>query len=207
MVTEAQALGIDVDALRRRRPDAVSAWFDAYADPLYAFVLYRVGRNVDLAAEITQETFTSALVRIQDFDPDRGEMLPWLTYMARNAIRKALRQQSRTRTGLEPWRQLDRRTAAALGDLEAAPLPDEIVEREETAEMVRSALSTLSARYQRALRQRYFSQLSVREMAEHEKLSEGAVRVLLHRARRAFQEAFEGLAAEVANPESRREHR
>jgi RNA polymerase sigma-70 factor (ECF subfamily) len=198
---------LDVERLRRGRPDAVSAWFDAYADPLYTFVLSRVGRNADLAAEITQETFVTALARIRDFDPERGEMLPWLTYMARNAIRKALRHQSRNRPLLEPWRQLDRPTAAALADLEAAPLPDEIVEREETAEMVRSALSTLSARHQRALRQRYFLQLSVREMAEHEGVSEGAVRVLLHRARRAFQGAFEDLALEIAKPESGREHR
>jgi len=46
-------------------------------------------RLPELAEDVTQETFLTALNRIEDFDPDRGAMLPWLPYMARNCARKA----------------------------------------------------------------------------------------------------------------------
>jgi RNA polymerase sigma-70 factor (ECF subfamily) len=196
---------LDLDRLRGRHPEAVAAWFDTYADPVYGFILYRVGRDQELAAEIAQETFTTALDRVESFDPDRGEMLPWLTYIARNVIRKAQRHNARHCQGLDQWQRLDSRLAAALANLETAPLADEILERKETADMVRAALSELPLRYQRALRQRYFMQLSVREIAALEEATEGAIKVLLHRARRVFQTAFERLAEDLAEVPDRRE--
>jgi RNA polymerase sigma-70 factor (ECF subfamily) len=196
---------LDLDRLQARDPAAVTAWFDAFADAVYGFVFHRVGRDPDLAADITQETFTDALGRIGDFDPDRGRMFPWLTYTARNAIRKANRHRLRHLHDLDHGLRVEPRIAAALADLEDAPLAESIVERAETAEMVRVALSELPVRHQRVLRSRYFEQLSIREIADAEAISQGAAKVLLHRARRAFQTAFEGIVARLAGVPERRE--
>jgi RNA polymerase sigma factor (sigma-70 family) len=83
---------IDFRRLRRRDKEEVDCWFDIFSDPVYGFIFYRVGRDVDLAGDIAQETFVTALEMIDRFDPDRGEMFPWLTHIARNCIRKALRR-------------------------------------------------------------------------------------------------------------------
>ena len=82
----------DLDGLRRREPAAVERWFLEYADALHSFVYYRVDRDQALAEDVVQETFLTALGKIESFDPRRGEMLPWLTYTARNCIRAALRR-------------------------------------------------------------------------------------------------------------------
>ena len=125
------------------------------------------------------------------------EMLPWLTYIARNCIRKALRQRQRHEQGADLWERVDRRLVAAMRDLGEERLPDHHLEQQETVELVRAALSNLSMRYQRLLRGRYFLQRTVREMAAEEGSSEGAVKVALHRARLAFQAAVEAICASL----------
>ena len=47
----------DVGRLLARDAEAVEKWFLTYSDTLYTFVYYRVGKDVDIAAEIVQETF------------------------------------------------------------------------------------------------------------------------------------------------------
>lgn len=186
---------LDLEALRRRRPDAVGTWFNTYADAVYAFVFYRVGKDPDLAADVAQDTFVTALGKIRDFDPERGEMFPWLTYIARNRIRKTVRRRLRHRTVSDFWDVVDRRLTRALSELGESPLPDELLERKETEDLVQIALSNLPFRYQRALRGHYFEDRPVRELAALEGMTEGAVKVLLHRARLAFRAAFETIAA------------
>lgn len=195
---------IDVDRLRQREGADVDRWFDTFADPVYAFIYYRVGRDADLAGDVAQETFVAALERIERFDPDRGEMFPWLTHIARNCIRKALRRRGRDGTPADFWDTLDRRLLRAATDLGGTSLPGELLEREETAGLVRLALSNLPLRYQLALRRRYFEELSLHEMAGLEGASEGAMKVLLHRARTAFRTAFETITASLLERGGRR---
>ncbi len=188
----------DLDGVVRRRADAVETWFTTYANPVYTFIYYRVGKNPELAADITQDTFVTALGKITEYQPERGEMLPWLTYIARNSIRKALRQQARYTTADDLWERIDQRLITAFSALDSEPLPDEILERKETAELVRMALSNLPSRYQQALQQRYYQQRTLKEIAATESVTEGAVKSLLHRARAAFQTAFTTIAETIS---------
>ena len=56
------------------------------------------------------------------------------------------------------------------------------------------ALSNLPGSYRSALRQHYFEQRSLREMAATSGSTESAVKSLLHRARLAFKAAFQTIA-------------
>lgn len=193
---------INFRRLRRREKEEVVRWFNSFADPVYGFIFYRVGRDADLAGDVAQETFVTALETIDRFDPARGDMFPWLTYIARNCIRKALRQ-SRDSALSDFWENVDRRLPRALTDLGMSVLPGELLERKETAELVRMALTNLPLRYQVALRRRYFEELSLHEMAALEGSSEGAMKVLLHRARQAFRTAFETISASLLTEEGK----
>ena len=178
-------------------------WFDRFADPVYGFILYRVGRDAKLAEEVAQETFVTALETIDRYDPDRGEMFPWLTYIARNCIRKALRRRSRNSALTDLWETVDHKLTRAITDLDSNILPEELLERKETADLVRMALTNLPLRYQMALQRRYFEDLSLHEMAALEKSSEGAMKVLLHRARQAFLTSFETISASFLEGEGK----
>jgi RNA polymerase sigma-70 factor (ECF subfamily) len=181
--------------LRDRDPDAVERWFLEYADALYTFVFYRVGRNEELATEVVQDTFLTALRKIEYYEPGRGAMLPWLTYTARNRIRKVLRRRGRLRQVGDRWDEIDRKLLAAYRELNTSPLPDEVLERKETAELVQMALSNLPDNYRRALKEHYCEQRSLDEIAGGSGISESAVKSLLHRARLAFRTAFQTIAA------------
>jgi RNA polymerase sigma-70 factor (ECF subfamily) len=185
---------IEHQKLRDRDPDAVERWFLEYADPLYTFVFYRVGRDQELATEVVQETFLTALRNISNYEPGRGAMLPWLTYTARNRIRKVLRRRGRFREVGDRWEEIDRKLLEAYGELERAPLPDEVLERKETSELVQMALSNLPDNYRRALKQHYCEQRPLDEIASGSGMSESAVKSLLHRARLAFRTAFQTIA-------------
>jgi RNA polymerase sigma-70 factor, ECF subfamily len=185
---------IDYRRLRLRDNEEVVRWFDNYSDPIYSFIFYRVGRDADLAGDVAQETFVTALETIDRFDPRRGEMFSWLTYIARNCIRKYLRRKSRDSVLPDFWKTVDHQLTKALIDLNSNILPEQLLEKKETAELVRMTLTNLPLRYQVTLRRRYFEEKSLQEMAAFEGSSEGAMKVLLHRARQAFRTTFETIS-------------
>lgn len=185
---------INFKRLRKRDKKEITHWFNSYADPVYGFIYYRVGKDADLAGEAAQETFTTALETIDKYDPKRGEMFPWLTYIARNCIRKVLRRHGKASELADFWENVDNRLIRAVTDLDSNIIPDELLQQKQTAELVRIAITNLPVRYQMALQRRYVEDLSLHEMAVLEKSSEGAIKTLLHRARQAFRDAFETIS-------------
>ena len=194
---------IDFNRLRSREQAEVVRWFDLFADPVYGFIFYRVGKDTDLAGDVAQETFATALETIDRFNPDRGEMFPWLTHIARNCIRKTLRKQGKENVLPDFWEAIDRLLTKSITD-EGSILPEEQLEKKETAELVRIAMTNLPLRYQSALRRHYFEELSLHEIANLEGSSEDAIKVLLHRARHAFRTAFETISASLLEVENKK---
>jgi RNA polymerase sigma factor (sigma-70 family) len=121
-------------------------------------------------------------------------MLAWLTYIARNCIRRALERRGQYAGHATDWEEIDRKLLLACKELSAAPLPEEVLVRQETTELVHMALSNLPDNYQRALRRHYCDQWPLQEIARSEGVTEGAVKSLLHRARQAFKTAFQMFA-------------
>ena len=103
----------DLDALRKRDPGAVERWFLEHADVVYTFAFYRVGKDEELATDVVQDVFVTALDKIGTYDPSRGAMLAWLTYTARNCIRTALRKRGQYGSYAAYWEQIDQRLVAA----------------------------------------------------------------------------------------------
>ena len=186
--------------LRARRPEAVQSWFLRYADPLYTFVFYRVARERDIAADVVHETFLKALEKIDQFDAERGTMLSWLKYTARNCIRTALRQRARYRAHLALWDAVDRRLADAYRRLADAPLPEEILQQKETAELVHMTMAQLPENYRLVLKEHYWSDRSVKDIASAHGMTPSGVKSLLHRARLAFKNTLLTLTESFSGP-------
>jgi RNA polymerase sigma-70 factor (ECF subfamily) len=195
----------DLERLRRRSPAAVERWFLNHADGVYTFVFYRVGGDDELAAEVVQDTFVTALDRIDDYDPERGGMSTWLALTARNCIRAALTRSKRHRAEAARWQAIDESLLAAYREMERSPLPDEIIEKQETADLVRMTLAHLPEDYREALTRRYCRQESLRQIAASRGVTDGAAKSLLHRARSAFRAAFLTLASSLDDRPTSRE--
>ena len=81
----------------------------------------------------------------------------------------------------------DRYRLLKVDDINAVPLPEDIVGRFETAELVRTTLTKIPDRYRQVLRQYYYQQKSIREISNVAGKSAAALRILLFRARKAFK--------------------
>jgi RNA polymerase sigma factor (sigma-70 family) len=83
---------------------------------------------------------------------------------------------------------------ATCRTIAAAPLPEEIVVRQETKELVGLALANMPDNYRQVLREHYFERRSLRDLANTHQTTEGAIKSLLHRARLAFKTGFLAIA-------------
>jgi len=180
--------------LRGGDKQAIRQWFERYADPRYTLVYYRLGGDAGMAEDVVQETFLRALVKIEDYEPTRGPMFAWLSCLSKNCTKKALREKSRSIPYQLDNAELDARLADAYLQIDKQLLPQDILERAETADLVRIALGSIGQRYASVLRQRYYEKTTVEQISQSLGSSAGAVRTSLYRARVAFKEAFLQLA-------------
>ena len=150
---------------------AFGALYRRYVAQVYSYAFYQVGDHLD-AEDVTERTFVAALHALPLFE-DRGSTFrSWLFRIAHNALANHLRSRSRRRT-----EQLDR----ALEQ----PAPDDVhgtVAQRDEARRVWHAVAALPPERRRVVLLRFVDELSSREIGEVLDRSEGAVRVLLHRA-------------------------
>ncbi|MBA3462721.1 MAG: sigma-70 family RNA polymerase sigma factor [Deltaproteobacteria bacterium] len=193
--------------LFRRRPDAALAdaqagdrdaigrFYDAHVDGLYAFVFYRVGRDGSLAEDVVQETFTIALSRKAEYDPERGSVGSWLTVLSRNVIRDHMREHKRSDELQTAWERIDATLAQTFAAMAERPLPGEVLERAETRDLVHMAVANLPEQYRTVLTRKYVDGESLETLSSELGISVDATKSLLARARRAFRDTFAALSA------------
>ena len=177
---------------------ALEQLYDSHVDGLYAFVFYRVGRDAELAEDVVQETFATALDRIEQFDPARGSLKSWLFSLSRNAARDQLRSHRRSTELAAMWERIDRSLAQIFESLDQTPLTDEILARAETRDMVNMTIAHLPDNYRQVLERKYVAGESLAALAGELGMSADAVKSLLARARRAFRDTFATLSKEMA---------
>jgi RNA polymerase sigma-70 factor, ECF subfamily len=165
------------DAVVRGDDRAWRAWYDAEYPGLEAYVLWRCGGSRDVADDVIQETWLTAVRKVLAFDPDAGGFHQWLCGIAANVLRNHLRSRRRRSGRQEPLSGDEGRTDAGVAD-------------RERAERVTAALAALPDRYEAVLRMKYLDRMSVADMAAANGETEKAVESLLSRARAAFREAY-----------------
>lgn len=164
----------------------------AHLDALFEFIYWRVGRNRSLAEDLVQDTLLVAVDRLASFDA-RSSFHTWLCGIAKNKIR-ATRRKRRPLLVEDLLEDADEEIDAILARIDSEPLPDEVLEREETRELVSATLSSLPPDYRDALVGKYVEGRTVRELARRRGGSEKAAESVLGRARLAFGEVFQLLA-------------
>ena len=179
----------DLEALQRGESQAIQDWFERYADELYAFVFYRVGKDESRARDVVQETFLEAMKRIPAFDPERGSMMAWLTTLSRNHITRAMRDAGLLAAD-EQKQRINHDLRRAYEQIAQIPLPPELLSQQETRDLVNETLGSMPGNYRKVLTLHYHRGFSLAEIAQRANKSQGAIKVLLHRARLAFKEAF-----------------
>jgi RNA polymerase sigma-70 factor (ECF subfamily) len=166
----------------QRDPAQFDALYRRYLAQVYSYAYYELGDHHD-AEDATERTFLAALTGLPRFEerarPDDGEgastFRVWLFRIARNAVANQRRHRRR-----HPTAPLD--AAGSVAD----PLD---VERHaalrDDASAAWQAMERLPGDRRRALVLRFVDEMSTAEIAGVLGRSEGAVRVLIHRALRS----------------------
>jgi RNA polymerase sigma-70 factor (ECF subfamily) len=156
--------------------------------PLLYGMFMRRWPNPSLAEELVQRTVFDAVRGFGSYDPSRGSPEEWILGIARNNIRLEARKRAS-----RPSSNGD--ISSYLEAIDTKPLPDEVLEREETAAFVRSALSKLESKEQTVLRARYIEGLLIQDIAEKMGITEKAVHSLLYRARISLRQELKRTAS------------
>lgn len=162
----------------RRDPLQFESLYRKYVAQIYSFALYET-RDHHAAEDLTELVFLRAMQALPRFD-DRGEdgastFRTWLFRIARNAISNERRRERR-----HPQAPLELAAMVSAPDDPAAA----VVARDELDRAL-EAIDRLPEERRQALLLRFVDELSAREIGEVLGRSEGAVRVLIHRALRS----------------------
>jgi RNA polymerase sigma-70 factor (ECF subfamily) len=153
--------------------------YRAHLRDVYSYAYYRVGNHHD-AEDLTEQTFLQAYRHFERAQREsQGRPLrPWLIRIAHNLAANYYRDRSR-----KPQTQLE--DAAVVSE----PHPTaELVEQREELEEVLSGVANLPDDRREALIMRFALDMDNREIARALGRSEGATKVLIHRAIRQLEE-------------------
>ena len=156
--------------------------YSAHLRDVYSYSYYRVGNHHD-AEDLTEQTFLQAYRHFERAQRESNgrPLRPWLIRIAHNLAANYYRDRSR-----KPQTNLD--DAAIL----SAPIATEqVVEEREEVKEVLEGVSKLPDDRREALIMRFALGMDNREIARAMGRSEGATKVLIHRAIKQLEQGLE----------------
>jgi RNA polymerase sigma-70 factor (ECF subfamily) len=175
---------VDVRAAQADRAD-FGILYRRYLDLVYGYCFYLLGDHHD-AEDATERTFLSALSAIDRFSDDGATFRSWLFRIAHNQLANTLRARSRQR--VEPLHGVPE-PASTGGD------PSRLAGLADDARRLRAAVASLSEDRRQVVILRFVDGLSAREIGVVLGRSEGAIRVLQHRALRELAAHLEAASS------------
>ncbi len=169
-----------MDPMDKERIDRdFSDLYRAHLRDVYSYAYYRIGNHHD-AEDLTEQTFLQAYRHFERAQRESNgrPLRPWLIRIAHNLAANYYRDRSR-----RPVTQLEDATV-----LTAPHGTEEMVEGREEVKEVLAGVSNLPDDRREALIMRFALDMDNREIARAMGRSEGATKVLLHRAIRQLEQ-------------------
>src|SRR5687768_7845972 len=164
---------------KARTDEAFSALYKAHLKDVYSYSYYRVGNHHD-AEDLTEQTFLQAyrhFARAQEESKGRP-LRPWLIRIAHNLAANYYRDRSR-----RPQTSID-----DAGPLQELHTTEDLVEGREDLARILECVQQLPDDRREALIMRFALGMDNREIARALGRTDGATKVLLHRAIRQLEE-------------------
>ena len=183
-----------LERLRNGEPEAFDNLITRYSGDIYA-VLYRITESPEDAADLTQETFLSALRSIRSFRGE-SELKTWLTRIAINHSRNRFRWWKRRKKDAtisldSPIGETNTSVGDSIaGDSESA---EEAVLRQERETALRRALTQLPEHYREAIVLCDIEGYSYDEIATALEINIGTVKSRIARGREELRKRLSDL--------------
>lgn len=160
--------------------EAFAVLYDRYLNPIYRFIFFKITLRQE-AEDICQQVFLNAWKHINDFVP-RQPFSSWLYRIARNAV-------------IDHWRTkkivLTLENPKLQESLKVDFNPAFLLDKESQIKKIWEALKQLNQNQQDVIIMRFVENLSHQEIAKTINKTEGATKVIQHRAVRALKKILE----------------
>lgn len=161
----------------RGESSAFGLLYDHYQPMIYRFVLIKVGQREE-AEDLTHQVFLNAWQNIEGYKDMGFPFSSWLYRIARNAVVDFYRS-AKEATSIE---QVNPEFFAVPASIQTGM--DQIFQ----IEKVRNAIAKLEPSYQDVIIMRFVEDLPIKEVAQAFDKSEGAVKLMQHRAMKKLKE-------------------
>jgi RNA polymerase sigma-70 factor (ECF subfamily) len=159
-----------LERARKYDAQALAEIYDRYAEAIYRY-LYRTLGDAAHAEDLTGDVFLKLLQVLNTRRAPRERLQGWLYRVAHNLAMDWFRQRGKGATvSLEE-------PLTAGGDV-----PSTVVEQRQTRQQLRAAICQLTASQQQVIVLRFGEGLKVAEVGQVMGKSEGAIKILQHRA-------------------------
>lgn len=163
---------------KRGNQRAIAALYDAYQPRIYRYIAYRVG-DTSVADDLTADVFVAMVKNIGNYEDQGRPFLAWLYTIAGNVVKMHYRRQNQTE--FEPFSD---ELLAEGAD------PVEITHIRLTHERLLAAMPRLSEGQRQVILLKFIEGFSNVEVASLLDKSEGAIRIMQHRALTALRQAL-----------------
>lgn len=162
----------------KKDPEAFSEIYDFYYPQIFGYVLKRVA-NVEVAKDITSETFFKCLKNIEKFKWRGISFSSWIFKIASNEIANFFRKGKYKPISFE---KISKRLAFEKNPSKEILEAEEKLKKEKDFLKLHQKISKLPILYQEVISLKYFEKKKIREIAEILGKKEGTVKSLIHRA-------------------------
>ena len=162
-------------------PETFGLIYDKYYQPVFGFIYSRT-RNNELAKDLTSETFFQALKNISKFKPQKNKKVQsWIFAIAVAQIGNYYRKVSKL------FEVTTEEAPEILAKDEYQPdiamqIGEDAVELKQQIDLLTKMMKKLSCRQQDIITLRFFSKMTIPEIADVVKMKEGTVKSHIHRA-------------------------
>lgn len=163
-----------VKKAQKGETEAFGQLYDNHIEPIYRFVYLKVGQKAD-AEDIAQQVFINAWQNINHYEPRGFPFSSWLYKIAHNTVIDYYRTRKN-------YSDIDIETIAETSlDAPISRMADQIDQQLDLIEIKR-AIKMLPAEYQTVVIMKFVEDLPNKEIAKILGKTEGALRVVQHRA-------------------------
>lgn len=173
----------------REDPEAFGLIFEAYYQKILSYCIYRT-MNVEIARDITSETFFKALKNLWQFKWAGAPFSSWLYRIASNEINMYFRHHKYEPKSMEEAiEENNMPELASKNDLEAEIMraQERLDENGDAAKVLR-ALRELPEKYQEVIILRFYQEMKIEEIAATLDVKEGTIKSILSRGLKMLRE-------------------
>jgi RNA polymerase sigma-70 factor (ECF subfamily) len=173
----------------QKAPEAFTKLYDQYYPKIFGYVLRRTA-NLEVAQDITSETFLKALRKLWQFQWRNISFSPWLYKIATNEVNQYFRKaEYKKSVSLEELQEQGFELISPHDpESELIEAQEKLKQHQDFLE-IQGKIARLPAKYQEVITLRFFEKKQINEIAEILGKKEGTIKSLLHRAVEKLREA------------------